>query len=119
VIESAVVEHAVVEPTVVEQTIVEQTVIEPAVVEVAVIETAVVAPQADAPVVVDTAPGETVETAAADAGVTVAPPEVAPELVQDIAAPQYGIGLQLFDAVPEAPARADGDKADEAPKNNA
>ena len=101
VIESAVVEHAVVEPTVVEQTIVEQTVIEP--------------------VVVDTA---TVEASTADAGVTVAPPEVAPELVQDIAAPQYGIGLQLFETLPDAPAQADrdktdGDRTDEAPKDNA
>ena len=46
-----------------------------------------------------------------------APPDVAAELAQDIAAPQYGIGLQLFDTVPDAesPARTEaGD--DEAEK---
>jgi len=39
--------------------------------------------------------------------IVIAPPDVAAELVHDIAAPQYGIGLPLFDTVPgtEAPAQ--------------
>lgn len=127
VIEPTIVEQTVVEPTVIETAVVEQTVIEPAavesaaveaapVVEAAAIETAtaeieVIAAPADAP-----KPVEAVDIAAADAAVIVAPPEVAPELAQDIAAPQYGIGLQLFDALPDARPQGSDDQ-EEAPKN--
>ncbi len=114
VIEQAVVEQAVVEPVVIEQTViepvvVEQTVIEPATVEVAA---AFEAAPVDAP-----QPVEAVDIAAADASVIVAPPEVAPELAQDIAAPQYGIGLQLFDALPDVKPQGSDGQDDEASKN--
>jgi ribonuclease E len=128
VIEPVVIEQTIVEPAVVETVVVEQTVIEPAAVEVAAVEVApvvevaaietaaaeieVVAAPVDAPQSV-----EAVDIAAADAAVIVAPPEVAPELAQDIAAPQYGIGLQLFDALPDATPQGNDGQADEAPKN--
>jgi len=54
---------------------------------------------------------------AADAAGIVTPPEVAPELAQDIAAPQYGIGLQLFDALPDATPQGGDGQSDETPKN--
>ncbi len=41
------------------------------------------------------------ETVAAEPAIVIAPPDVAAELVEDIAAPQYGIGLPLFDTVPD------------------
>ncbi len=108
VVEPAIVEHAVVEPVVVEQTV-----IEPATVEVAAaFEAAPEAAPVDAP-----QPVEAVDIAAADASVIVAPPEVAPELAQDIAAPQYGIGLQLFDALPDAKPQGSASQDDEASKN--
>jgi hypothetical protein len=45
--------------------------------------------------------------------VTVAAPEVAAELAENIAAPQYGVGLPLFDAQPVA---VEPKRDDDAPK---
>ncbi|GAA4800859.1 ribonuclease E [Lysobacter hankyongensis] len=127
VIEPAVIEPTIVEPTVVETVVVEtvvveQTVIEPAAVEVAAVETAaaeteVVAAPADAPQSVEAVDLAAADTAMIDAAVIVTPPEVAPELAQDIAAPQYGIGLQLFDALPDAKPQGGDGQDDEASKN--
>lgn len=70
---------------------------------------AVVAP------IAEVAPVETVAvTPTAAPAIIVAAPDVAAEPANDIAAPQYGIGLQLFDPVPEEsiaaiPADNDGD----------
>ncbi len=49
-----------------------------------------------------TASEPTAEAPVAEPAVVVAAPEVAAELANDIAAPQYGIGLQLFDPLPDA-----------------
>jgi len=121
VIEPVVVEPAVVEP-VVEQAALEAPVVEAIAVEAAAVETAAVETVpaeavavetiAAAPVAVETVAVEApaVEPAAATANVVeavaetpdvvVAAPDVAAELVSEIAAPQYGVGLPLFDARP-------------------
>ncbi len=65
---------------------------------------------------VEVVPVEAVSAEALPA-VVEATPDVAPELARDIAAPQYGIGLQLFDALPDAVPKADHDKPEDAPKN--
>ena len=62
---------------------------------------ALIEPAAEPAVVVATA-AETVAPVAAEPALVVAAPEVAEELVKDIAAPQYGIGLQLFEPLPDA-----------------
>ena len=99
VIEDAVVQHAVeqqiVEPQVVEQAVIEH-VVEP--VAIAIVPEPVAEPVAESAAEPVAAPA--VEPAIAPA-IVIAPPDVAEELVQDIAAPQYGIGLQLFDTAPE------------------
>ncbi|MEQ1511749.1 MAG: ribonuclease E [Lysobacteraceae bacterium] len=93
-------------------------VVAPETIETAAVESAPVAPPvADtfSPQVTEVAPvvavarvvpvEPVVELAAESAmepAVIVAAPEVAAELVNDIAAPQYGIGLQLFDPLPDA-----------------
>jgi ribonuclease E len=135
VIETPAAEPAVVETTVVEPAVVEPAVVEPAIVEPAAVETAVVVPTvvetaADAATtgsaVVETAaveatPAEAAAVAQAVAAaeapatpdVTVAAPEVAAELAENIAAPQYGVGLPLFDAQPVA---VEPKRDDDAPK---
>lgn len=99
VIEDAVVQHAVeqqiVEPQVVEQAVIEH-VVEP--VAIAIVPEPVAEPVAESAAEPVATPA--VEPAIAPA-IVIAPPDVAEELVQDIAAPQYGIGLQLFDTAPE------------------
>lgn len=84
---------------------VESTAVEPAAVEAAAVET-IVAADAEVPAF------------EAEPAVVVAQPDVAPELAREIAAPQYGIGLQLFDALPETAAQpTEADRRDDAPKN--
>jgi ribonuclease E len=65
---------------------------------------AVVEPLANIAVIESVAPVATTpaETLIAEPAMIVAAPDVAAELVDDIAAPQYGIGLQLFDPLPDA-----------------
>jgi hypothetical protein len=81
----------------------------------------VVAPVAVTPAVVETpAPVAAIveaiaaDTAEAAPAVIEAEPDVAPELAQDIAAPQYGIGRQLFDATPDAAPASDADRRNDA-----
>lgn len=113
VVEDAVEQHAViqqvVEPQVVEQTVIED-VVEPV--------TIAIVPELAAEPVVESAAqpvaAPAVEPAIAPA-IVIAPPDVAEELVQDIAAPQYGIGLQLFDTAPEA--APEPDASDDARKD--
>jgi len=106
VIEDAVVQHAVeqqiVEPQVVEQAVIEH-VVEP--VAIAIVPEPVAEPVAESAAEPVAAPA--VEPVIAPA-IVIAPPDVAEELVQDIAAPQYGIGLQLFDTAPEGAPEPDG-----------
>ncbi|MFD0726874.1 ribonuclease E [Lysobacter brunescens] len=133
VVESTVVEPAVVEPAV-EQAAVEQTVVEQSAVQATLVETApaataavesvaVEAPVVEVPVaeatVVEAAKVEataeiSTESVAATPDVIVAAPDVAAELVSEIAAPQYGVGLPLFDAQPvDARPAADTSSSDE------
>ncbi|MES2668889.1 MAG: ribonuclease E [Pseudomonadota bacterium] len=105
VIEDAVEQHAVVQEAIVQQIveaqIVEQTVIERVIEPVAI----AIVPEPAAELVVESAAEPVAAPAAEPAiapAIVIAPPDVAAELVQDIAAPQYGIGLQLFDSVPDA-----------------
>ena len=125
--EQAVVEQAVVEPAPAELAAAETAAIQTAAVDTSVVETAPVVPFAAETVVapsVEEAPVATIATEApvvafasepaaaateptaaapvAEPALVVAAPEVAAELVNDIAAPQYGIGLQLFDPLPDA-----------------
>ena len=117
-----VVETAPTAPTIaVADPLAESPIADAAVIQAAVVETAVVEPTpvvalaaetVEAPVF-EAAPSE---TAAAEStldfaaeptkeqAVTFTAPEVAAELVNDIAAPQYGIGLQLFEPLPHATA---------------
>ena len=113
-----VVEHAVEQPPI-EQPAIEQHAVEQVVETVAavIVPEPVVEPVAEpvaepvvvvADVVADAAPVAeiaAVEPVVAEPAIipamVIAPPDVAAELVQDIAAPQYGIGLQLFDTVPD------------------
>jgi ribonuclease E len=128
--EPAVVETTVVEPAVVEPAVVEPAVVEPAVVETAVVVPAVVETAADAATTgsaaveaaaVEATPAEAAAVAQAVAAaeapatpdVTIATPEVAAELAGNIAAPQYGVGLPLFDAQPAA---VEPKRDDDAPK---
>ncbi|HEY1137080.1 MAG TPA: ribonuclease E [Xanthomonadaceae bacterium] len=118
VIEPAVVEQSVVEQSVVEQPVVEQPVVAAPVVEAvtaepAVSEDAVVAPTPVESTTVDLSAAEPV---AVTPDVIVAAPEVAAELASEIAAPQYGVGLPLFDAQPLSveSTRADNDDAPKA-----
>jgi ribonuclease E len=135
IVELPVVETPAAEPAVVETTVVEPAVVEPAVVEPAVVETAVVVPAvvetaADAATTgsaaveaaaVEATPAEAAAVAQAVAAaeapatpdVTIATPEVAAELAGNIAAPQYGVGLPLFDAQPAA---VEPKRDDDAPK---
>ena len=117
-IEPAVVEQAVIETPAVEQPAVERPAVEPqpaAVAEAVAVETAPVEAPAE---VVDEAPAA-VATAAESAPANVAAaikPAEAP-----VAAPQYGIGLPLFDVQPDADVsevavRGDGDASGEAPR---
>ncbi|MBW8850069.1 MAG: ribonuclease E [Xanthomonadales bacterium] len=127
--EASVAEAVVVEQPVVEPAAVEQPAIEPAVVEQAVIETPAVEQPAvvEAAVAVETAPVEAPaevvdETPAAVA--TAAPANVAAAIKPveaPVAAPQYGIGLPLFDVQPDADVsevavRSEGDASGEAPR---
>ena len=122
VAESVVVERTVVETPVVEQVVVEQGVIEPVVVDAPV---AVEAPAVE-PVVTEApvAAAPVVETVAVDSAAAEAPAASTDEAAIDaqIAAPQYGIGLPLFDAQPDADlsdlARRDA-KADDGDKPQA
>ncbi len=120
----AVSEPAVTQPAAVEPAPAELAAVETAAIQTAAVETAPVVPFAAETVVapsVEEAPVATEEpvvafasepaaaasepTAAApvaEPAVIVAAPEVAAELANDIAAPQYGIGLQLFDPLPDA-----------------
>lgn len=113
VIEGAVEQHAVVqqivEPQVVEQTVIED-VVEP--VTVAIVPEPVAEPVAESAAEPVAAPA--VEPAISP-DIVIAPPDVAAELVQDIAAPQYGIGLQLFDTAPEG--APEPDASDDARKD--
>ncbi|MBX3711375.1 MAG: ribonuclease E [Lysobacter sp.] len=131
IVELPVIETPAAEPAVVETTVVEPAVVEPAAVETAVVEPTVVETVADAATIgsaaietaaIDATPADAaavaqVASAAAEApatpDVTVAAPEVAAELARDIAAPQYGVGLPLFDAQPAA---AEPKRDDDAPK---
>jgi ribonuclease E len=130
VVETTVVEPAVVEPAFVEPAVVEPAVVEPAVVETAVVVPAVVETAADAATTgsaaveaaaVEATPAEAAAVAQAVAAaeapatpdVTIATPEVAAELAGNIAAPQYGVGLPLFDAQPAA---VEPKRDDDAPK---
>ncbi|MFZ5634949.1 MAG: hypothetical protein ACOY82_00005, partial [Pseudomonadota bacterium] len=94
-------------------------VVEPAAVEHAAVASAAIEPTAVEPAVVA---GDEAPSVEAEPAVVVAQPDVAPELAREIAAPQYGIGLQLFDALPDTTAQptaqtADADHRDDAPKN--
>ncbi len=113
VIEDAVVQHAVVqqitEPQVVEQAVIEH-VVEP--VAVAIVPEPVAEPVAE-PAAEPVAASAVEPVIAPD--IVIAPPDVAAELVQDIAAPQYGIGLQLFDTPPEG--APEPDASDDARKD--
>ncbi len=118
VIEQTVVEQVVVEPAIVEQPAVEQVVAEQAVAEQAVAEQAVVEQAIATPVAVES-PAVEAPVAAAPAVVTTVAEASAEDVIDaQIAAPQYGIGLPLFDAQPDADlsdlrrrdAKADGDK---------
>jgi ribonuclease E len=123
VAEHAAVEHAAVEPAPAESAAVEAAAIQTAAVEASVVETSVVETAPAAPFAVETIVAPFVEETpvaavvvdpvvelasepaavpVAEPAVIVAAPEVAAELVNDIAAPQYGIGLQLFDPLPDA-----------------
>ncbi len=128
-------EHAVEQPAI-EQHAVEQPAVEQVVETVAavIVPASVVEPVAEpvaepvvvvADVVVDAAPVAeiaAVEPVVAERAIVpaivIAPPDVAAELVQDIAAPQYGIGLQLFDTVPSTVSDA-GSDAESTPQTDA
>ena len=119
VIEQAVVEQAVVEQPVVEQVVVEPVVVEQPLVEQAVVEEAIAAPVAvEAPVVEPVVAETPVVEAPAVEAQAVAEASAEDAIDAQIAAPQYGIGLPLFDAQPDADlsdlmrrdAKADGDK---------
>lgn len=117
-----VVETAPTAPTIaVADPLAESPIAEAAVILAAVVETAVVEPTPVVALAAETivAPileATPAETAAAEStldfaeeptkerAVTFTAPEVAAELVSDIAAPQYGIGLQLFEPLPDATA---------------
>ena len=102
-VEAAVVDAAPAEPLAAETFVVpavevapaEVASIEMAPVEMASMETAAAEPAVELA-------SEPVAVPVAEPAVIVAAPEVAAELVNDIAAPQYGIGLQLFDPLPDA-----------------
>jgi ribonuclease E len=130
VVETPAAEPAVVETTVVQPAVVEPAAVEPAIVETAVVTSTVVETAADAATrggaavemaAVEATPAEAAAVAqvVADAetpaapDVTVAAPEVAAELAENIAAPQYGVGLPLFDAQPVA---VEPKRDDDAPK---
>ncbi len=106
--ESPVEESPAAEAAVIQAAVVEPTVATPAPV-VAVAAETIVAPVFEATpaetVAVESTPESTREFASestAEHAVTFAAPDVAAELVSDIAAPQYGIGLQLFEPLPDA-----------------
>ncbi|NOT89705.1 MAG: ribonuclease E [Lysobacter sp.] len=127
VIETVPVERtiAAIEPAPAELAAVETAAIQTDTVETSIAETAPVVPHAaeiiDAPaaeaVPVAAVPVEApvvefvsapAATPVAEPAVIVAAPEVAAELANDIAAPQYGIGLQLFDPLPDATVAVSG-----------
>ncbi len=148
-VEQAVVEEVVIEPTIVETTLaeapaVEQPAIEQPVVETTAIETATVE-QASAETAgvevtdetlpaspaVDETPVETTVAAETPAAVEALPAKQEPApaaamavvaaVEPPVAAPQYGIGLPLFDVQPDADvsevaARGEGDATGEAPR---
>ncbi len=113
VIKDAAEQHAVVQQ-IVEPQVVEQAVIEHVVEPVAV----AIVPEPVAELVAESA-AEPVAASAVEPAISpdivIAPPDVAAELVQDIAAPQYGIGLQLFDTAPEG--APEPDASDDARKD--
>ena len=102
-VEAAVVEHAAIEHAAIEHAATEQIVeLEPVAVTVA----AVVAD----PIVVKSAMTASVEAAPQAVAPEVAASEpTTPEVANEIAAPQYGIGLQLFDPQPDATAATPDD----------
>ncbi len=106
-VEAVAVETAPAETVAVEAPAVETAVVETAAADVAAVEAVVVQAPVEAPV----------ETVAPTPDVIVAAPEVAAELVSEIAAPQYGVGLPLFDAQPvDARPVADTPSNDDAPR---
>jgi ribonuclease E len=111
VIESAVVVPPVIEPAVVEPMVVESVVVEPTVVEPVVIEAAVIEPRIIEPAVVEAA---VVEPVVIEPAVVQPDPIRSASTEPGIAAPQYGIGLQLFEAQPDAAPKDTDDGADQA-----
>ncbi len=90
---------------------------EVAVVEAATVEVAPVVAANDAIAVIAEDEPAVIADIAMEPVIIVAPPEVAAELANDIAAPQYGIGLPLFDSVSDAPTQtpvtvSDSDEAE-------
>ena len=91
----AAVEPAAVEPAAVESSALEST----AAVTLPVVTEAMFEPILDIPAAETAAP---VASIIEEPAMSIAIPDVAAELSSDIAAPQYGIGLQLFDPLPDA-----------------
>lgn len=111
-VESAVVESTAVAPTAIEPTAVAQTVIAPAVVEPTHADPAILEPRVVEATVVQSV---VVEPRIVEP-VVVEPVVIEPEVIRaaavepGIAAPQYGIGLQLFEPLPDAaPQDGEGD----------
>ncbi len=110
---------AITETTTTEPATAEPAVETPAVAETVVAAAVEVVPAEVVPVAVEAVEATPVEVVTTDAqpAVVEATPDVAPELAREIAAPQYGIGLQLFDTLPDAAPQAGQDTSEDAPKN--